>query len=326
MHIKNKSFYLIILLLLLLLPEVKAQFRIFSKNSLEKIKDGNTHIIVGNIHFPRSEEFLTIFKKYWTLTKSVDFISVNDLRGNLVAGDSYFSMETFVVHHESQGGDGIFMYLNLWVPKARAVQKDREFKIQDEISIAHIQLSADMQTLKDLYTSGRLREYGSKEKDFDNGFDFDGGAHVFDWNPGFLKNYLQQLSRLLQISKTADFTDDFTNKDQLHLLQNKILYFPEDAIKEVGNFIRPKKEIIDTAKVFEDYKFKYKIITNEELEEKILADHEPFYYVSFLRNNASKMVAVVNSRTGEIIYSRYTGMAYLRLKAGDLKDLSKEIK
>ena len=85
------------------------------------------------------------------------------------------------------------------------------------------------------------------------------------------------------------------------------------------------KEIVDTNKVFGEYKFNYKIIPGKDLENKILTASEPFYYLLLLRNSDNKMIAVINGKTGEMIYSRFVGMAHLELKPADLKELYKAV-
>jgi len=315
---KIKFLFCSIFSLLFFSFQLSAQIKVFSKNSLEKIKEGNTHIIVGDAGFPRSAEFLEMFKKYWTVTKGVDFVT--DFPQTIVAGDSYFSIET-LSERGYYGSEAIYMYLNLWTPNEKRIEKKNKFTVDDEVSIAHIQLSADMSTLKSQYFSGILVKKGAKP-----GFDFDGGGHFFNWSPAILKNYLQHLTALLQSDKKVDFTDDITDKTQLQSLQNTTLYCAEETIHKVGTFMKPDtKEIVDTNKVFGEYKFDYNIIPGKDLENKILTDSEPFYYLLLLRNSSSKMIAVVNGNTGEIIYSRYVGMAYLELKPADLKELYKAV-
>jgi len=304
---------LTVLATVLFLTRANAQVEVFMKNPIEKIKSGNTHIIVNNLTFSQSNEFYAVFKKYWTFTKGVEFLRAEDLQNNLVAGDTYFSLENLVVRNEKYGGNSYF-YLNLWMPDEKVVRKGKELKITDEISIAHIEISTDAGTAMTSYFL---------QKGY--GFDFDGGGHIFNWSPGMLKNYLQQLGNLLQKGKKVGYTDDITNHDELKNLSHQTLYCSEDNFHKVGAFMRGDKNV-DTVKVFEDYKYDYKILKGEELSAKILADSGQFYYLLFLRDSSSKMVAVINARTGEIIYSRFKSLMAFILKPGDLKTLYKAIK
>jgi hypothetical protein len=192
--------------------------------------------------------------------------------------------------------------------------KDKKFKVNHEDALAHIQLSIDLNAVKEIYVSNR-----------DLNFNLDGDGHFYHWNPGLLKNYLQLLCAQLKTGIKTDFHDDSTDKNQIKNLSTATLYCPEDNLNKMGMLVRAGKTV-DIKDVFEDYKFNYKSIPDKELGEKIMADAEPFYYILFVRNSSSKLIAVVNSRSGEIIYSRYDkSMTISNLKSGDLKDLYKTI-
>jgi hypothetical protein len=312
MQLKNKSYYIIILLFLFFLPQSKAQVQILEKNVLEKIQNGHTHVIVNELHFPQSDEFLEVFKKYWTVTKGVDFVASDNVIGNMVEGDTYFSLEALKITG-GNGGTAMFVYINLWQPTPKML-KDKKFKIGHEDALAHIQLSIDVDAAKDIFIHN---------KDLD--FNFDGDGHFYHWNPGLLKNYLQLLCVQLKTDKKTDFHDDVTDKTQMKNLSATILYCPEDNLNKMGMLVKAGKKV-DIKDVFEDYKYSYKSISDKELGEKILTDSEVFYYILFVRNSTSKLIAVVNSRTGEIIYQRYDkSMSIQNLKSGDLKDLYKTI-
>jgi len=308
----NKSFFFTVILLFFFI-QLKAQVIIFEKNTLEKIQNGETHIIVGDPHFPHADEFLEVFKKYWTITKGVDYIAKENLTGNMVAGDTYFSLEANVVTG-SNGGGNIYVYLNLWQPTSKAL-KDKKYKISHEAGLAHVVLSVDVSTMVDSY-------FGAKNLKFD----FDGGGHFYHWNAGFLKNYLQMLVTQIKTGRKFDYHDDITDKSQLGLLKNQTLYCPEDNLNKMGTFVKIGK-MNDIKDIFEDYKFNYKSISDSDLGEQIMKDTEPFYYLLFVRNSNSKLVLVINSRTGELVYSRHsTSMSAANLKSGDVKDIYKVVK
>lgn len=312
MILKSKSLYTAVLLFFFFLPDSKAQVQILEKNVLEKIQNGHSHIVVSDVHFPNSEQFLSVFQQNWVLTKGVDLVSMNDLPGNLVAGDSYFSLQTLRITGMN-GGTAIYIYLNLWIPNSKSLN-DKKFKVGHEDSMAEILLSADLETILHGYFAS---------KDF--GYDFDAEGHIYHWNPGIIKNYLQLLSARLKNGKKDDFEKDITDKEQLKLLKTQTLYCPEDNLHKMGTFVKQGK-MVDFKEVFEDYKFDYRSISDQDLGKKILDEKQPFYYLLFIRNSTSKLIAVVNSVTGEVIYSRYDkSMSIPNLKSGDLKDLYKAI-
>lgn len=289
---------------------VKAQVRILEKDALDKIKNGKTHVIVRSQSFPDAMLYADVFEKYFTVTKGVDLITGDEVVGNLVAEDSYFSLEAQKI--TSNYGTAIFVYLNLWQPTKKML-KDKKFKINHEDALAHIQLSVDIDAVKEVYGNSM-------------DFNFDGDNHFYHWNPGILKNYLQLLCAELKSGKKTDFHDDITDKSQIRDLSTKTLYYPEDNLNKMGVFVKAGKTV-DTKDLFDDYKFNYKVVSDKELGEKILKDDEQFYYFLFIRDSGSKLLLVVNSRTGDIIYSRYSGAVFgpKNVNSGDLKDLYKAV-
>jgi len=60
------------------------------------------------------------------------------------------------------------------------------------------------------------------------------------------------------------------------------------------------------------------------LNSKILSEKNAFYYVQYVKSSTDKFVSVINSSTGEIVYSVYTPVSY-NIKSDDLEDLQKKI-
>lgn len=291
--------------------QAKAQVQVLEKDVLNKIKNGKTHIIVKSLVFPHVDEYTDAFKKYFTVTNGVDLVAEDNVVGNLVDGDTYFSLEGEKI--TSNYGTAIFVYLNLWQPTKKML-KDKKFKISHEDALAHIQLSVDIDAVKGLYLSNSMD------------FNLDGDGHFYHWNPGMLKNYLQLLCAELKTGKKTDFHDDITDKTQIKELAAKTLYYPEDNLYKMGMLVKAGKTV-DTKDLFNDYKFNYKVISDNDLGEKILTGDEQFYYFLFIRDSGNKLLLVVNSQTGEIIYSRYSSAVFGAKNAGsgDLKDLYKVV-
>jgi hypothetical protein len=149
----------------------------------------------------------------------------------------------------SRGAMGLFIYLNLWQPTKKML-KDKKFNIYHENALAHIQIS----TSADNFVHG-----------FD--FNFDGEGHLYHWNPGLIKNYLQLLAIELKSGKKTNFQDDVTDKTQIKQLRTKTLYFPESNINKMGMFMAQGKTV-DKKDLFDDYKFNYKVLPEDELGEK----------------------------------------------------------
>jgi hypothetical protein len=319
MELSKKS-SLILLIIICFVIKANAQVKVFGKNKLEKIQNGHTHVVVSKLDFPGSDEFLDIFQKYWTQTKGIDFIEADHIQENLIPGDSYFSIETLTYDQttnvmlagRSMGaismGIGLAIptgkigsiYLNLWIPTERSF-KDQNFDIEHIYSLAHILLSADQETVK---------------QDFHN--DFNGDGHIYHWNPGLLKNYLQILIRQLN----SDKPDHLSNHQRLGELKIKTLYCPDDNLNKAKGGTKE-----DIKEVFKNYKYDYQVISDEDLGKNILNEKDPFYYLLFIRDIGGKTIAVVNSENGGIVYSVFVqGSNLTKLKALDVEELYDKIK
>jgi hypothetical protein len=305
MYHKYRLFFAAIMLFSVISFNVTAQVNVFSKNAIDEIKNGTTHVIINPLILLDKDAFMDAFKKYWTYTKGVDFVNEEDLKGSLVFGDTYFSLGTLSATNSNGTTIASDMFFGLWTPKERAVRKGKDFSSNSEHLVASITLTQNFHPKK-------------------AGPSTDGTGPIGYWTPGNLKNFLQQMGTVLLSGKKILVGDDITDKAQLRLLQNQTLFCTPDIFYQYKNDDDKTKFI---SEVFEDYKYDYRILTPDELSAKILADKELFYYVVFLHNNiAGKIIAVVNSRTGQLIYSKHKVSLSVHIKSGDLKDIYKEAK
>jgi len=127
----------------------------------------------------------------------------------------------------------------------------------------------------------------------------------YNYEPGILKNYFQKINR--QLKKEEVYWKYQNSYDvSLKKLKSDTLYIPMN-IKETFLFLKRKKQdnrdqIVED--LFTNYEYNYKFLENETLNAEIL-NNEEFYYLRFVRESAEKFIQIVNSRTGEIIYSDY---------------------
>ena len=285
---------------------VKGQIIIEDNKKLEKIKKGNTYIMVGSTKFPGADEYLKAVKKDWTLSKGIDYLSP-DNPGNISPDDSFLSLEALT---ETRGSlVNIYYYLSFWTCKESYFKKKRDLKRSDHELVAKVCLSVDPKAFA--------------AKSFFKDHDFDGGGLLHNWSPGMLRNYLQQLTRLLNTEKKVKVQDDILNKAELVNLSKETLYVPDFNLLGFSPFLGRKKAA-DEEKIFEDYPYPYKIVSKAELDQVILDSDKPSYYLIFIKDSSNKVVCVVNSNTGETVYSNAKSFSY-NLKSGDVKDLLKEI-
>ncbi|CAN5537329.1 hypothetical protein BH09BAC6_BH09BAC6_11300 [soil metagenome] len=283
----NRKFYIILFTMVFVAIEGQAQVVVDVKNAIEKIKNGHTHVL------GMSNEMAEVFKKYWTLSQGVD----SDYPEQPVAGDTYFNLETkaFTVNSSTF----VYHYFNLWTPANRSLLNGRK----NTLPLAGVKLSVHGDIGKRIPIMG---------------------GQLNHWAPGFLKNYLQQLSSALQTGKTF-VSDNITNREQLKSLKKHTLYFSEDDFYTMTTFgTIGEYSDNEIEGLFKNYKFEHKVLSSKELSDKIMADTEPFYYLLYIPGNG-KMIVVINSRTGELIYARTERSFSNNLKEGDIKDLYKQI-
>ncbi len=147
----------------------------------------------------------------------------------------------------------------------------------------------------------------------------------FNYKLGFLKNYFQKINNLIKDEEVYWlYEDDYL--PELQKLKNNTLFIPSYISIKFKPFKgedgEENNENIED--IFDKYDFKYEIIDDEKLSDKILAT-EPIYYLRYVRTNAERFIQVVNSITGEIIYRNYiAGLSY-QIKSKQIKDLNSTI-
>jgi hypothetical protein len=115
---------------------------------------------------------------------------------------------------------------------------------------------------------------------------------------GFLKNYLQQMNELIEAEQHHIPYEDVRLPELKKLTQNT-LYIPSYLADEIS-----EPEVLGA------YNYRYEIISDEELNTKILNNDE-LYYLSFNLASSLKWFEVINSKTGTVLYRNFRGSEYL---------------
>ena len=141
---------------------------------------------------------------------------------------------------------------------------------------------------------------------------------VKEWSWGFLKNYLQEINRRLEANESRWRFESEVDKANIGKLNSQILFVCSDV-----------KNLYDSREKedpFEKYTGKkIEMIDPQALSDKIMNSETPFYYMKVYKTGGDKMVTIINSATGEFLYSDYSGMAYF-FKDKDVKELSGKLK
>lgn len=302
----------------------QAQFEIANTKELAKLKGGTTYITMRDPAAPASQPYIEVFKQYWTFSKP-EFIKYSEVDKYLGKGGSFFSIggyastAFFGKPNDPMGGGSYtntHIYLELWTPdadfveKAAKSKKKQELKDKDKTQYARIELYTDFETLA--MPDNIFRKQ------------YDGDGHIRNWGPGILKNQLQYLmSQLDKAEKRSLYASD-SDGQKLKALQKQVLYVPDFALIKFNKFNGDESKRLDEKEIFEDYKYKYELITTQQLNDKILSG-EQFYYMIYIKSSTDKYINVIDSQTGDVIYADYSPASY-NISEKDLKKLNDAIK
>lgn len=306
------------------------KLRNFEKDVLEKFKNTETIFLLSNIY--DISEYDKILKESWTVTP-YRIVDPKNFEIENYISDKYSIVQLAglkrVVQKKTITTTSIFTYFDLKIydsatifealnklsPKKRAKKRNdiinehssniARFYIFPKDDFIHTSLSEEIDTITNsLYN--------------DDVF--------FNYKLGFIKNYFQKINSLLDEEKIYwMYEKDFL--PELKQLANKTLYIPSYmTIKYNGwSWKDSEKDNENVDKIFNNYDYKYEIIADDELNDKIL-NNEELYYLRYVRMNTERFLQVVNSKTGEIIYRDYiTGLSY-KIKSKHIDELNDKIK
>lgn len=321
--VSSKHIIVLLLSWLLVIPILgKSQFEIWNPDLIERIKGDTTYVAMLDPTTPIAQEYIDVFEKYWTLS-SLKFIKYTDIDEYAKGNRSFFTISGFsniIADTKLFEGanpsyitlDNIYVYLELWACPGGFPEKPKKKGRLCKISAARIALFPNLETMR------------NPRNIYDSDYDVDG--HIYNWGPGVLGNYIQQLMALCEdkpkafekrkFQKYTDGDISFLKKDTLYIPEYTLLKFQQFT----GRGMRERAE----ENVLEAYPFPYKVISMEELNRKIANDSNPFYYLIYIKDSNSKFVMITESTTGTVLYSNYTPISY-NFHSKDLKRIAKEI-
>lgn len=148
----------------------------------------------------------------------------------------------------------------------------------------------------------------------------------FDFNPGFFKNYIQQINTHLK-QQLPFYLYETETSSELKNLSNAILYIPEYLGLKFNGFRETNSAApsIFINNLFESYEYRYSIVSRDNLS-RLIMDQQPIYYARFTRINTQRFLQIVNAHTGNIVYRTYISGSSYHLKQRQITQLSEAIK
>lgn len=144
----------------------------------------------------------------------------------------------------------------------------------------------------------------------------------YNFDYGYIKNYFQVLNDKLNKKEMLNVRDGIVNTKKLKALKTQTLFVPDWILKTTNAFTGALGKIREPEELFEKYDFPYEMISYQALNDKILSG-EKFYYLMHSQFNEYKLLSIIDSTTGEMIYL-VENKGY-NIDSGDIKDINKEI-
>lgn len=314
--------------------KLKKSSRRYVKNKLENFKKTKTIFVLSDVYDKPTYD--SILKAGWHVTP-YEIVKDKDFNFDDYSGNQYsyafidWEKAIFTKNGVPTGNAMVRVYLNIFMydfdnikrQLSKLSAKKRAKKIgyifgRNKILVARIFLYpkgdfAMFMVINDPDENNDVNEKLYKED------------VLYNYKPGFLKNYFQKISNLIQKNQHYwMFQPSPKYLPELKNLKKKTLYVPDFVAREFNGTEREKKPSQKfLSNMFKTYDYKYKMISSEELNKKIM-NNEPIYYLMFIRANTNRFVSVVNAQTGEIVYRAYHKLGY-KLKSKHIKKLNKAI-
>lgn len=313
--------FIAIAILMVIGQASKSQIAVGNLGLVPSDKNKVTYVMMKDPQAESAQPFIKAIEDAWTIGK-LEFIKYSD-QSNYNSSENYFlsiSGIIFTTKFKKDGGQGnadfsnTHVYLEYYKAAASTEKTGKKGKVTiiegEKKQIARIELYTDFQTLMD------------PANIFAN--EFDGEGHIRNWGPGILKNYLQSLMGLIKNNQERGLYTNIDKSTDLKKLRNSVLYVSEDVLIKFGKFNGDESKRFDEEDIFKNYSLKYKLISVKELNEKILTEKEPIYYLLYIKSSTDKYVTIINSITGEMQYTHYTPVSY-NFKSDDIEDVQKAI-
>lgn len=278
----------------------------FKKKDLEKLKSAKVYFIVPKQFKDIYEalDYEEVIKGVWTFS-DIKIIEESEIYDNLELGNVFIRFYSHSTRNSKSTYS--FNYLNIGLINKVKKEDNRAYKYwNDKIGMmfftTNVDARMDMVRMQDTI-------YGD----------------LIDYRMGYLKNYFQQWNDALVKGEGVDMYDDYVDEKKIrNLKKKKVLYIPKNILYGFNALTGQEREK-SAEELFKDYPYEYITISANELSNKILKDEEPFYYLMYHQKNAHKMITIVESTTGQVIYRTAKNMSY-NIKPKDIRAIVKKMK
>ena len=306
--------------------------------TFDKLKNIETIFVVPN-SLLNKEELKTKIEELWTFNK-ITFVEEelsDDESKNLDPLNSivhkYVSPNYMVirlidnVYSKSKTGGmmgpqtrrvGAYIVFKFKASIFEKIKEDKKGKLKyDEVTVAEIFFTPNIRLRQDVaHSVGGKMKFGNFDK-INEKYGEEPGFYNFDL--GYVKNYFQALNQRLSDSQNLKIEDGIENLEKLIELRSKTLYVPKWSLLKYNAMAATFGKTRPAEELFEKYKHNYEVISNDKIDSKIM-NGDDFYYLMHTQFNQKRIISVIYSITGEIIYLNEDG-GY-NISDSDMKKLS----
>jgi hypothetical protein len=298
----RKFILLTSLFLLLLKFNLHAQMLITNLEYLPELKKTTTIVFMPVQDTAKHQIYREIIEEHWQISKVLFRPYSQYTEYKYKPGYSY------LLFGDDQINDGTsvssFVYFELWMWNTSGGWEKRK-----KVQIARMELFPDPQTTFD---PSLVYDYRYSTE-----------GHIFNWTPGFFKNYMQLMERYLERGKIHSAENALQDFKELEKLKKDTLYVPHYVLEQHSADQKILPDLTEK-ELMGDYPYPYKIINSKQLSDMLIDSNNEIHYLMFVRSNSDKYISVIDGHDGEFIYQRHTPMSFNAKKA-DLKKLAKTI-
>jgi hypothetical protein len=280
----------------------------FDQSQLDDLKKSKTLFIYRTHDKEYLDTFKNTLKNVWNYS-DIEFISYDEFLSNKYDENySFFSIGARMELGDMNHSDSFYSYLNLWKNidgKKTLYCRINLFPTFEAFYVCKKNFSKEEVFLKYMYEE----------------------AEIHNWNIVYLKNALQFVNDKLSKSETYSLMNNVQDKD-LSPLKNDTLYIPDYVLIKFDQYqINGSHESsrLNKEDLLKDYPHPYRIVSINELSKIISNSAQPIYYLSCIRNPPGKYLTVINSRTGEFLYSVFSTIGF-NFSSSDFARLARLIK
>ncbi len=295
---------------------VEARFTTTDLSNLGNIEV--TYLVVGDVNSPDAQRYFKVLKENWTLSPKVELINEDQQYTKVFRNALFISGALYNPRMDARG-------ISFWSYTDKAIKKPQVvFTKSSGQAYFNVDAGAEM------YYQESLRfDVNKTRPDFYKGFTIfeASSSSFFLWGDGFFKSRLLLFQRYAKLylnnpDKKAALRDtkEITNEAELKKLKSGTLYIPDEFLCSYNMFNDKTDCHTDEKKILGMYPAKYTIITGKELNNKLMNDIDTFFYANclLLRDNVL-VLEIVNSKTGEVIFSRkYAAFFFEKKMCADL--------